>query len=415
MNYLLLAILGFILGAITIYFFDKKKIDILHKTLVDLDKDKTVVIATLENDNKNLSEKLLSQKAEIEELQRRLTIEFENIANRILKERANEFSNSNRQHLGEILNPLKEKLSAFERKVEDTYNNETREKASLREQIKQLVELNTKMQTEASNLTKALKGDSKTQGDWGEWQLEMLLETAGLQKEVHFVQQQNFKTEEGLNVRPDYIINLPDNKHYIIDSKVSLTAYERYFNEENEEVKQRLLKEHLNSINTHINDLSAKKYQSLYDINSPDFVFMFIALEPAWIIALQNDPTLYEKAFNKNIMLVSNTTLLATMRMVSFIWKQENQRNNVLEIAKIGGQLYDKFVGFVENMIKVGRNMEDAKKTYTEAMSQLVKHNPSGTYHGGTIVGMTEKLKELGANATKKLPQSVIDRTIENF
>ena len=366
-------------------------------------------IATLENENKNLLEKLQSQKTEIEELQKRLTTEFENIANKILKERANEFTSVNQKSIGELLNPLKEKISSFEKKVEDTYNNETREKATLRKELEQIIKTNQQMSDDAQRLTQALKGDSKTQGDWGEWQLELLLEKSGLQKDLHFTQQQNLKNDEGLNQRPDYIINLPDNKQYIIDSKVSLTAYERYFNEEDENLKQRFLKEHTNSITKHISDLSAKNYQNLYGINSPDFVFMFIALEPALTIALQNDPTLFEKAFQKNIVLVSTTTLLASLRTVSFIWKQENQKNNVFEIAKESGALYDKFVGFVDDLIKVGQTIDTSKKIYADAMNKLTE----STRKGDTIIGRFERIKELGAKATKSLPQSIIDRAIE--
>ena len=407
MNYILFSLLGFIFGAIIIYFFNRKRIDALTTNLSDLDKEKTVIITTLESENKNLLEKLQSQKTEIEDLQKRLTTEFENIANRILKERANEFSQNNQKNLTEILNPLKEKIQIFEKKVEDTYNNETREKAALRKELEQIIKINQQMSDDAQRLTLALKGDSKTQGDWGEWQLELLLEKSGLQKDLHFTQQQNLKNDEGLNQRPDYIINLPDNKQYIIDSKVSLTAYERYFNEENEDLKKRFLKEHINSILSHISDLSAKNYQNLYGINSPDFVFMFIALEPALTIALQNDPALFEKAFQKNIVLVSTTTLLASLRTVSFIWKQENQKNHVFEIAKESGALYDKFVGFMEDLIKVGQTMDASKKIYADAMNKLTE----STKKGDTIIGRFERIKELGAKASKNLPQNLIDRT----
>ncbi|MDR0828551.1 MAG: DNA recombination protein RmuC [Prevotellaceae bacterium] len=382
---------------------DKEKSEIIS----NIEKEKISQIVTLETENKNFSEKLQSQKAEIEELQKRLTVEFENIANRILKSKANEFSDANQKQIGEILNPLKEKIQNFEKKVEETYSNETREKATLRQEIKSLVELNSKMQTETANLTKALKGDSKTQGDWGEWQLELLLEKTGLEKGVHFVSQPNFKTEDGANVRPDYIVNLPDNKNYIIDSKVSLTAYERFFNAENEQERAANLAMHIKSIQQHISDLSGKNYQNLYGINAPDFVFMYFSLEPALYIALQNDPTLFEKAFQKNIVLVTNTTLLASMRTISFIWKQENQKNNVLAIAKESGLLYDKFTLFIENMIDVGKTLNKSKETYENAMKQLTSDRQD------SIVGRMEKIKKLGANTTKNLPQGLIDRIEE--
>jgi DNA recombination protein RmuC len=372
----------------------------------ELEKAKITETAVLENEKKNLSEKLLEQKAETEELQKRLTVEFENIANRILKERSVEFSSANQKQMGDILNPLKEKIQNFEKKVEETYSNETREKATLRQEIKHLVELNSRMQTETANLTKALKGDSKTQGDWGEWQLELLLEKTGLEKGMHFVSQPNFKTEEGANVRPDYIINLPDNKNYIIDSKVSLTAYERFFNADTDQEKASSLSAHIRSIQQHISDLGGKNYQNLYGINAPDFVFMYFSLEPALYVALQNDSSLFEKAFQKNIVLVTNTTLLASMRTVSFIWKQENQRNNILEIYKESGALYDKFVGFTEDLIKVGQTMDSSKKVYADAMNKLTDSSKKGD----TIVGRMERIKKLGANATKNISQGLIDR-----
>jgi len=375
-----------------------------------LENKKIAETAVLETENKNLMEKLQQQKTEIEELQKRLTIEFENIANRVLKERSAEFSFANQKQIGDILNPLKEKIVDFEKKVNETYNNETREKAALKKELEQIININRQMSDDAQKLTLALKGDKKMQGNWGEMQLEQLLEKSGLEKDVHYSKQVNLLNEENRKEIPDIVINLPDNKHYIIDSKVSLVNYEMYFNTENEEVKQRFMREHIKSIENHIAVLGTKNYQNL--LNSPDFVFMYFALEPALFAALQNEPTLFEKAFQKNIILVSSTTLLASLRTVSFIWKQENQKNNVLEIAKIGGQLYDKFVLFTENLIKVGKSMDDTKKTYSEAMNQLVKQNIDGSYNAGTIVGMTENLKKLGANTTKNIDKKLIDRVL---
>jgi DNA recombination protein RmuC len=379
-----------------------------NSEIANLEKSKIAEIAALESENKNLTEKLQSQKAEIEELQKRLTVEFENIANRILKSKANEFSDANQKQIGEILNPLKEKIQNFEKKVEETYSSETREKATLRQEIKNLVELNSKMQTEAANLTKALKGDSKTQGDWGEWQLELLLEKTGLQKGIHFLSQPNFKTDDGANVRPDYIVNLPDSKNYIIDSKVSLTAYERFFNAESEQDKAGFLSAHIKSIQQHINDLGSKNYQNLYGVNAPDFVFMYFSLEPALYVALQNEPALFENAFKKNIVLVTNTTLLASMRTVSFIWRQENQKNNVLEIAEESGKMYDKFKLFVDNMIDVGKSLGKSTEVYQNAMTQLTSERRD------SIVGRMEHIKKLGANTTKSLPEKLLSRVGDN-
>jgi DNA recombination protein RmuC len=351
-------------------------------------------------------EKLATQKNEITALREELNREFKLHANEILEEKTKKFSEINEEKIANILNPLKEKIQTFEKKVEETYNHETREKASLREELKQIITINRQMSDDAQRLTSALKGDSKTQGDWGEMQLERLLEKSGLQKDVHYLKQENYKTEEGKDVRPDYVINLPESKHFVIDCKVSLTAYERYHNAEDGAQKTLFLKEHISSINQHIADLGSKNYQNLYGINAPDFVFMYVALEPALTIALQNDLNVFDKAFLKNIVLVSSTTLLATMRTVSFIWKQENQRKNVIEIAREGGALYDKFVGFVEDLIAVGKRMDDAKKEYAGAMNKLFESSKKGD----TIIGRVEKLKDLGANATKQLPQALLER-----
>lgn len=367
---------------------------------------RNIEIATLKAVNDNFEEKLQTQKTETEILQKRLTTEFENIATRILKERSDDFSNVNQKQIGDILNPLKEKIKDFEKKVDETYNNETREKASLKEIIKRIIEINRQISDDAQKLTKALKGDSKIQGDWGEIQLEMLLEKTGLQRDIHFKKQENFKTDENANMRPDYIIYLPDNKQFIIDSKVSLTAYERYFNTDDENEKAVYLKEHIASITKHIIDLSSKNYQNLYGINSPDYVFLFVALEPALNLALQSDLTLFDKAMSRNVILVSASTLWATMRTVSFIWKQENQNKNAKDIAKESGALYDKFVNFMNDLISLGKQLDTAKNNYEEAMNKLYK----SPRKGDTILGRIERIKELGANTTKALPQSLLDR-----
>jgi len=305
----------------------------------------------------------------------------------------------NAEKIGNILDPLKEKIQLFEKKVEETYNNETREKESLRKELEQIVKANSKISDDAQKLTLALKGDSKLQGDWGEMQLETLLEKSGLQKGIHYLCQPNYKTDENTNVRPDFIINLPDNKNFIIDSKVSLTAYERYFNAEDDNQRKIALNEHLQSINKHIQELSGKNYPSLYGINSPDYVFLYVAVEPALNLALQNDLELFEKAMRKNIVLVSATTLLATMRTVSFIWRQENQKNNVIAIATESGKLYDKFVGFLEDMAKIGKSLDASSTSYHNAMNKLSESSK----YGDTILGRMENLKKLGANTQKKI------------
>jgi len=352
-----------------------------------------------------------AEKETLEKLQEQMKLQFENTANKILEEKSKKFVEINEEKISGILKPLGEKLGDFQKKVEDTYANETREKASLRKELEQIVQMNKQMSHEADKLTKALKGDSKVQGDWGEFQLEVLLEKSGLVEGVNYQKQANFRDEEtGANFRPDFVINLPENKHYIIDSKVSLTAYEQYFNIEDETLKERALKEHISSVRKHIDGLSSKKYEQIYGINSPDFVFMFMPTEPALTIALQGDNSLVEYALRKNVMLVAPSTLLIALRTVAFVWKVENQNKNVQEIAKIGGELYDKFVLFTDNMIKVGNQMNTAQNTYKDAMGQLTKTNADGSNNAGTILGKIETLKKMGANATKQINQGLLDR-----
>ncbi len=418
--YLLLGlIIGCVIAFVVYFFLNKQLKDVARENITlrtEVEGKNTRISdficekTRLESDLRNAEAKLATQKEELAQLREEFNKEFKLLANQIFEEKTQKFSQVNEEKLSNILNPLKERIQTFEKKVEETYNHETREKASLRKELEQIININRQMSIDAQNLTHALKGDSKTQGDWGEWQLELLLEKSGLQKGIHFMQQQNFKTEDGANIRPDYVVNLPEGKHYIIDSKVSLTAYEKYFNEENLERQQTYLQQHIKSVQQHINDLGSKNYQNLYEINSPDFVFMFIALEPALTVALQNDSSLFEKAFQKNIVIVSTTTLLASMRTVSFIWKQENQKNNVLEIAKESGFLYDKFVGFTEDLLKVGKNLIQTKDLYDAAMNKLT----TSTRKGDTIIGRMENIKKLGANANKTIESSLLNRSSIN-
>lgn len=363
------------------------------------------ISAEYKSKNDALQEKLDSQKEEIERIRVDLNKEFRLMAGEIMEEKTKSFSEMNAEKIGSILDPLKEKIQLFEKKVEETYNNETREKESLRKELEQIVKANSKISDDAQKLTLALKGDSKLQGDWGEMQLETLLEKSGLQKGIHYLCQPNYKTDENTNVRPDFIINLPDNKNFIIDSKVSLTAYERYFNAEDDNQRKIALNEHLQSINKHIQELSGKNYPSLYGINSPDYVFLYVAVEPALNLALQNDLELFEKAMRKNIVLVSATTLLATMRTVSFIWRQENQKNNVIAIATESGKLYDKFVGFLEDMAKIGKSLDASSTSFHNAMNKLSESSK----YGDTILGRMENIKKLGANTQKKISDVIIE------
>lgn len=360
--------------------------------------------ATLENSEKTLRE----NKKEVEQLQEKFSKEFENLANKILDEKSQKFKQQNKESIHEILNPLKEKIQTFEKKVEETNKESIGRHSALNEQIKGLKDLNLKMSQEAINLTKALKGDSKTQGNWGEMILERVLEKSGLEKGREYDLEKSFAVdaENKTRLRPDVIINLPDNRKMIVDSKVSLTAYEQFVNSENELEKAKYLKEHVNSLKRHIDQLSAKKYEDLYQIESPDFVLLFIPIEPAFAMALEEDGQLYNKAFEKNIVIVTPSTLLATLRTIDSMWQNEKQQKNAIEISRQAGALYDKFVGLYQDLIKIGRKMDDVKKDYSSAMNKL--HDGKGN-----LVTSVEKIKKLGAKAKKSLPESSIERAIE--
>ena len=354
-------------------------------------------------ERKNLEERLENQKQELEELQKKFTTEFENIATKILKENTKEFTTSNQKNMSDIMGPIKEKLLSFEKKVEETYDRELRDKISLKEEVKKLYDLNSKISDEANNLTKALKGDVKKQGNWGEVVLERILERSGLTKGEEYDREVVMQNSEGQTIRPDVIIRLPEEKHVIVDSKVSLIAYERFVNANGEADAEKFQKEHIISMKAHVKELAEKHYQSSDALNSPDFVLMFMPIESSFAMAVQYDQELFGYAWDNKIVIVSPSTLLATLRTIASIWKQEHQNRNVLEIAKQGGLLYDKFVGFVEDMIKLGKQMDTSKNSYQDAMKKL--------YDGsGNLVRRAENIRELGAKVKKKLPQTLIDR-----
>ncbi len=356
---------------------------------------------------RNLEEKLVTQKQDMEQLQKKFTLEFENLANKILDEKSTKFTKQNQENLDVLLRPLSIKITEFKKQVEDVYSNEATARASLKGEISKLFELNQQMSKETQNLTLALKGESKTQGNWGEVILKRILEISGLEEGRDFKTQGAFTSEEGKRQLPDVIVNLPDNKHMIIDSKVSLTAYEKYYNESNEEKKQQYLKEHVSSIRTHIKQLSEKNYPSLYQIDAPDFVLMFMPIDPAFGLAFQTDPQLYSSAFESGVIIVSPLSLLATLRTISSVWKKEYQNRNVVEIARLGGALYDKFVSFLEDMKSIGKQLTGTQKTFDDAMNKI----SNGT---GNLISRTEKLKQLGAKATKTLPPDLLSIAQEN-
>ncbi len=394
----------------------KNSVSVLENKLIDVEEHKTHLqrekeqlgnqIVRYQADLENLDLKNKEQKEEVEKLQEKFTKEFENLANKILEEKSIRFTEQNEKNIKNILNPLQEKIKTFEKRVEDTHKESIDRHAMLRQQIIGLKELNEQMSKEAVNLTKALKGDSKAQGDWGEIQLEVLLEKAGLQKGIHYTTQGGYRDEEDRLKKPDFIINLPENKHLVVDSKVSITAYEAYYNAEDDKTKTEELKKHLSSIKKHIKDLGEKRYAELYGINTPDYVLMFVPIEYALLIALNENNNLYLEALDKNVVLVSTSTLLATLSTVSSIWKQEDQKRNVIEIARQAGALYDKFEGLVKDLTGVGKKIDAAKIDYSAAMNKLVDGR-------GNLISSVEKLKKMGAKAKKALPEAILKRAQE--
>lgn len=362
-----------------------------------------IQLSKKEADFDNLWERNKEQKQEVEQLQEKFTKEFENLANRILEEKSSKFTEQNRENMKNILSPLQDKIHLFEKKVEDTHKESIDYHAALRQQILGLREMNEQMSKETLNLTKALKGDSKMQGNWGELILERVLEKSGLEKGREYEVQQSFSNEEGSRVFPDVVINLPDGKKMIVDSKVSLVAYEKYINEEDDALRIVFLKEHVNSIRRHVEQLGAKNYHDLYQIESPDFVLLFIPMEPAFAIALNEDATLYNKAFEKNIVIVTPSTLLATLRTIDSMWSNQKQQENAFEIARQAGALYDKFEGFVNDLVKIGKKMDEAKTEYQGAMNKLFDGK-------GNLISSVEKLKKMGAKAKKSLPETILKR-----
>ncbi len=362
-----------------------------------------IQLSKKETDFENLWERNKEQKEEVEKLQEKFTKEFENLANKILEEKTNKFTEQNKENLKNILTPLQDKIQLFEKKVEDTHKESIDYHAALRQQILGLREMNEQMSKETLNLTKALKGDSKMQGNWGELILERVLEKSGLEKGREYEVQQSFTTEEGNRVFPDVVINLPDGKKMVVDSKVTLTAYERYINEEDDNVKSQYLKEHVIALKRHVDQLSEKNYQDLYQMESPDFVLLFIPIESAFALALNEDTTLYNKAFEKNIVIVTPSTLLATLRTIDSMWTNQKQQENALEIARQAGALYDKFEGLVTDLLKIGKKMDEAKIEYQGAMNKLVDGK-------GNLITSVEKLKKMGAKAKKSIPENILLR-----
>ena len=352
----------------------------------------------------NLQQQNIKRDTELEERQEQLRKDFELLANKILEEKSEKFTLQNKENIKNILDPLQEKIKTFEKKVDDTQKESISMHSSLKEQLLGLKDLNVQMTKEATNLTKALKGDSKMQGNWGELVLERVLEKSGLEKDREYFVQQNFTLEDGSRVLPDVVLHLPDNKKMIIDSKVSLTDYERLVNADEDE-KDLFLKAHVNSIKKHVDQLSAKNYQDLYDIESPDFVLMFIPIEPAFAVAVNADNSLYNIAFEKNIVIVTPSTLLATLRTIDSMWNNEKQQQNAIEIAKQAGRLYDQFVNLTDDLLKVGNQLNTVKGSYDTTMKKLTGK--------GNLLTKVENIKKLGVKANKHLNENLLKKADE--
>ena len=404
MDYLLL-VFGVGILVLLVLIFRKGNATLPPHPLADLEElmNLRTELGAKNEEIKHLNEKLEEINSSKKEDETRLKETFKNLANQILENNSEKFKKQNKEQIGDLLSPLGKELEQFKNKVEQTNKEHIQRNSALTEKIRSLESLNIKLSQDAINLTNALKGDSKTQGDWGEIQLEVLLEKSGLMDGVHFSTQGGYKDEEGKTKKPDFIVHLPENKHLIIDSKVSLTAYEAYYNAEDEAHKEIALKKHIDSIRNHFNELSGKNYPSLYGINAPDHVLMFVPIEPALMLALHQDQRIYLDALDKNIVLLSTSTLLATLSTIASIWKQEDQKRNVLEIAKEGGLLYDKFEGFISDLLTVGNSLKNSQESYEKAMNKLVEGR-------GNIIKKVENLKSLGAKTKKSLPQKIVDR-----
>jgi DNA recombination protein RmuC len=408
-----------ILGVFS-WLFTKKKVDKMQDELDNknaelLDCKNKVEVLNLTN--KNLEIELTKVKVEKEHLENEIkkdhedknsiVMQFQNIATAILEEKTQKFTEQNQVNLNNILKPLADNIHMFEQQIKDSNKQANDQTVALRLELAKLFTLNTKITQEAENLANAIKGDTKIQGNWGEMILEKILETSGLERDREYTVQTSFITETGKRYQPDVVLNLPMERHIIIDSKVSLNNYEQYFNSEDNTIKTDQLKKHLISIKKHVLELAEKNYQTLYSVGSLDFVLMFIPIEQAYTLVVQNDQEIFSEAYKRNVILVSPSTLIATLRTISNIWKSEYQNKNALEIAQQSGALYDKFVGFVDDIKAIGKNIEGTKTAYVEAVKKL--------YEGrGNLISRAEKIKALGVKTTKDLDAKLISMGLDN-
>ncbi len=372
----------------------RTKIDLLHKEKLEL----SATLSSAETNLANMSERLDNQKEEMSKLQLQFKLQFENLANKIFDEKSKVFKENNKQQLDTLLNPFQKDLKDFKNIISETYEKGLKERTEISSELKQIQRLNQQLQEEATNLTKALKGDSQKQGRWGEMILEKILESSGLTKGEQYKMQDSFTLDTGKRLRPDAVIYLPENKHIIIDSKVSLVAFEKYVNSDNQEDKAKFIKAHIDSVRKHIKDLSSKDYISRLELENPEYLLMFIPIEASFSAAVTYDKSIFNDAWEKRIVIVSPTTLIATLMTISAMWRQTKQTRNALQIAERGGKLYDKFYGFIDDMNRIGQSLEKAEKEYQNAYKKLV----SGS---GSLVRQTEILKELGAKTTKQIPK----------
>jgi DNA recombination protein RmuC len=361
-------------------------------------------IAASKQENAHYQERIKNHKAEVEAMQSQMAMQFEQLANKMLEEKGKTLTEHHEIQLGTLLSPLKTKIREFQEDIDRKFLEEAKDKVSIRKELESLRDLNRQLSQDAVNLTSALKGQSKVQGDWGEYQLELILEKAGLLKGVHFETQISYLDENGHQKRPDFIVQLPEEKHLIIDAKVSLTAFEKYHNATDPDLRKLHLKAHIESMRRHIDQLSKKKYTHLDQLTSPDYLLLFVPIEGALSSATLADPDLYIDALERNIVIVSTSSLVATMRTVSHIWKQEKQAKSVQEIARQSGLLYDKFVGFVEDIKAIGQKLDSAQSAWHDAYNKL-SNSPK---YGDTLIGRAERIRSLGARNSKILPSELI-------
>ncbi|HLE12482.1 MAG: hypothetical protein A2504_07680 [Bdellovibrionales bacterium RIFOXYD12_FULL_39_22] len=388
-------LLGMLIGGLAMRLFSAKR---AAADSISLNRE----IAHLATEKKVLEEQLVSFKKHVDELSAQNKLQFENLANQIIENKSKSFTEYTEKTLESMLKPFKEKITNFEKSVEDKYSSEARERHALKSEILRLISLNDRMSEETNSLARALRGDSKVQGDWGEMVLSKILEASGLREGEDYITQSSHKNEEGDRLRPDVIINLPDEKHVVVDAKVSLKAYDLHHSSTEDVQKEKCLSEHIRSIDKHINELSEKHYDKLKGLSSPEIVFMFVPIEPAYLLAMHADADLSMRAWKKGVAIVTATTLLTSLKTVASIWRLERQNKNAQEIAQEGARLYDKFVGFLEDFEKIGHIFETGSKQFSQAMGKL-KDGP------GNVFRKMELLRELGASPNKKIRQDLLE------